>query len=79
MLRTRKIRKKAKQAGESFDEFEEGIQWQVKGVDMWGMLRSIKKSFEKSGMTESNRSSDVETGLGNEDSAKSLPVSISTE
>jgi hypothetical protein len=34
LLRTRGIRRRAKEAGETFDESEEGAQWQAKGLDM---------------------------------------------
>ncbi|KAF1830376.1 PQ loop repeat protein [Decorospora gaudefroyi] len=34
LLRTRDIRKRAKEAGETFDEFDEGVQWQAKGIDL---------------------------------------------
>jgi hypothetical protein len=33
LLRTHEIRKRAKEAGETFDEFEEGAEWQSKGID----------------------------------------------
>jgi hypothetical protein len=34
LLRTRGIRKRAKADGLTFDEAEEGIQWQAKGLDL---------------------------------------------
>jgi hypothetical protein len=34
LLRTRGIRKRAKEAGQTFDEFEEGAAWQAKGIDI---------------------------------------------
>jgi hypothetical protein len=34
LLRTRGIRKRAKADGLTFDETEEGIQWQGKGIDL---------------------------------------------
>ncbi|KAF3031600.1 hypothetical protein E8E11_001052 [Didymella keratinophila] len=34
LFRTRGIRKRAKEAGETFEEFEEGAEWQAKGIDI---------------------------------------------
>jgi hypothetical protein len=34
LLRTRAIRQQAKEADQTFDEFEECIQWQAKGIDL---------------------------------------------
>lgn len=48
-LRTRGIRKRAKESGKTFDEFEEGVEWQAKGIDAGKLLkRSIagKKTWE---------------------------------
>lgn len=33
MLRTKGIRRRAKEAGVGFDDFEEGREWQSKGID----------------------------------------------
>ncbi|KAF2635180.1 PQ loop repeat protein [Massarina eburnea CBS 473.64] len=33
-FRTRGIRKRAKEQGKTFDEFDEGIEWQAKGIDL---------------------------------------------
>lgn len=41
LVRTRGIRQRAKEAGLTFDEFEEGIQWQSKGLDLERKLRSL--------------------------------------
>ncbi|KAF2007494.1 PQ loop repeat protein-like protein [Amniculicola lignicola CBS 123094] len=40
-LRTRGIRKRAKEAGVEFDEFQEGIEWQEKGVDLHAKIREM--------------------------------------
>ena len=41
LLRTRSIRKRAKEAGKTFDNFEEGVEWQAKGVDIGRLLKRI--------------------------------------
>ena len=41
LLRTRGIRKRAKEAGKTFDEFEEGIEWQAKGIDVGRLLKDM--------------------------------------
>ena len=41
LLRTRDIRKLAKEAGKTFDEFDEGIEWQAKGIDVGHWLKSM--------------------------------------
>jgi hypothetical protein len=38
MFRTQGIRNRAKDAGKSFDTFEEGIQWQLEGIDLYETL-----------------------------------------
>ncbi|PVI05441.1 PQ loop repeat protein [Periconia macrospinosa] len=40
-LRTRGIRKRAKEQGESFDESSEGRQWQAQGWDLEAMIKRI--------------------------------------
>lgn len=47
LIRTRGIRKRAKEAGETFDEFEEGVEWQAKGIDIEEKVRHFfsKKSI----------------------------------
>lgn len=54
LLRTRDIRKRAKEAGKTFDEFEEGIEWQAKGVDVGGLLNGMF-----TGRTAANRRASV--------------------
>ena len=34
LMRTRGIRQRAKDAGQTFDEFDEGIEWQSQGLDL---------------------------------------------
>jgi hypothetical protein len=34
LLRTRAIRRRAREAGETFDESQEGLQWQAQGVNL---------------------------------------------
>ncbi|KAF2846705.1 PQ loop repeat protein-like protein [Plenodomus tracheiphilus IPT5] len=41
LLRTRGIRQRAKEAGLTFDEFEEGVKWQSEGLDLEKKLRSV--------------------------------------
>lgn len=41
LFRTRGIRKRAKKAGKTFDEFEEGIEWQSKGIDVGRLLKDM--------------------------------------
>ncbi|CAI9637518.1 unnamed protein product [Alternaria burnsii] len=53
LIRTRGIRKRAKEAGETFDEFEEGVEWQAKGIDIEEKVRhffSKKKTAEEDGL-----------------------------
>ncbi|RAR10731.1 PQ loop repeat protein [Stemphylium lycopersici] len=40
-LRTRGIRKRAKESGKTFEEFEEGIEWQAKGIDLGKLLKRL--------------------------------------
>lgn len=40
LLRTRGIRMRAKEAGQTFDEFEEGVEWQSRGFDLEKKLLS---------------------------------------
>lgn len=46
LLRTRKLRQRAKDADSSFDEFPEAIEWQQNGFK-WGRLVGIMTSFRK--------------------------------
>ncbi|EMD95349.1 hypothetical protein COCC4DRAFT_150434 [Bipolaris maydis ATCC 48331] len=41
LLRTRDIRRRAKEAGKTFDEYEEGIEWQSKGIDVEKLLKGM--------------------------------------
>ncbi|KAL6710610.1 hypothetical protein ACN47E_008658 [Coniothyrium glycines] len=41
LLRTRAIRKRAKETGQTFDESEEGIEWQSKGFDLEQKLSKL--------------------------------------
>ena len=41
LLRTRNIRRRAKDSGQTFDESEEGIQWQAKGIDLEVMVKAL--------------------------------------
>jgi hypothetical protein len=53
LIRTRGIRKRAKEAGETFDEFEEGVEWQAKGIDIEEKVRhffSKKSTAEEDGL-----------------------------
>lgn len=34
LLRTRRLRQRAKEAGLKFDEFPEAVEWQSKGIDV---------------------------------------------
>lgn len=43
LFRTRGIRQRAKEAGKTFDEFNEGIEWQAKGIDVEKRLRYMFK------------------------------------
>ena len=49
LLRTREMRRRAKDAGETFDEFEETAEWQARGIDVEKKLRLtfFKKSTER--------------------------------
>jgi hypothetical protein len=51
LLRTRGVRKRAREAGKSFDEFDGGIQWQAKGPDICKTLSCVfkrQRMFEES-------------------------------
>ena len=51
LLRTRGVRKRAREAGKSFDEFDEGIQWQSEGVNLCKIMTCIfarQRMFEES-------------------------------
>jgi hypothetical protein len=53
LIRTRGIRKRAKAAGETFDEYEEGVEWQAKGIDIEEKVRhffSKKSTAEEDGL-----------------------------
>jgi hypothetical protein len=41
LLRTRGIRRRAKEAGKTFDEFDQGVEWQAKGIDVEKLLKSM--------------------------------------
>jgi hypothetical protein len=41
LLRTKGIRKRAKEAGQTFDQSEEGSQWESKGVDLETKFRNL--------------------------------------
>jgi hypothetical protein len=49
LLRTRGIRRRAKEAGKTFDESEEGTEWQAKGLDM---EKKIMRFFSKKSTLE---------------------------
>jgi hypothetical protein len=38
LWRTKEMRKRAKEEGQTFDEHEECLQWQAKGLDLEGMF-----------------------------------------
>lgn len=41
LFRTRGIRRRAKEAGKTFDEYKEGIEWQSKGIDVERLLKGM--------------------------------------
>ncbi|XP_014559617.1 hypothetical protein COCVIDRAFT_24126 [Bipolaris victoriae FI3] len=41
LFRTRGIRRRAKEAGKTFDGYEEGIEWQSKGIDVERLLKGM--------------------------------------
>lgn len=41
LLRTREIRQRAKEAGQTFDEYEEGARWQSHGIDLEKKFRGM--------------------------------------
>ena len=41
LFRTRDIRQRAKEAGQSFDEFEESALWQSEGIDLEKRMRGF--------------------------------------
>jgi hypothetical protein len=43
LLRTRGIRKRAKEAGKTFDDFPEAIEWQANGIDLEKMFLALFK------------------------------------
>lgn len=57
MLRTRSIRKRAKEVGQTFDDFEEGIQWQAKGIDI---ETDFLKLFVKKGLPQGSPNPEVD-------------------
>jgi hypothetical protein len=51
LLRARGVSKRAREAGKSFDEFDEGIQWQAKGSNICKILSCVfkrQRMFEES-------------------------------
>jgi hypothetical protein len=47
LLRTRDMRKRAKENDQSFDESEECIEWQSKGIDLEGMFGRLFSETDK--------------------------------
>lgn len=56
LLRTRGIRKRAKEQELTFDEAEEGIAWQAKGIDFeakfWGLIGKSDRAKDEDGTVE---------------------------
>lgn len=62
LLRTRGIQRRAKEAGKTFDEYEEGIEWQSNGIDVEMLLKGmlIRKSKAKAKKGSSAGVDDIE-------------------
>ena len=77
LFRTRGIRRRAKEAGVKFDEFEEAITWQAKGIDIGKkILRffSKKSRLEKRTHTDEN---DADTPVNPEEiTPKTVPNAV---
>jgi len=58
LLRTKDIRSRAKDAGQTFDSSEEGIQWQSKGVDLESKFLRL---FAKKHLPRDDPEPDVES------------------
>lgn len=56
LLRTRGIRRRAKEAGQTFDESPEGIEWQSRGIDVKRKLKALFSKKEPSSPEEESRS-----------------------
>lgn len=59
MLRTRGVRKRAKQVGVTFDEFPEAVDWQAKGFDLEVWCR--KFMLQKKSKTKDEEAGQQET------------------
>jgi hypothetical protein len=77
LLRTRGIRKRAKEAGQTFDEFEEGARWQAKGIDI---EKKIRHFFHKKSTPEESSvpgRGDADTVLSPEEiTPKTVPNAV---
>ena len=58
LFRTRGIRHRAKEAGGTFDESEEGVEWQAKGVDL---ETKFLKLFSKTKSAEASTNAEDDT------------------
>lgn len=55
LMRTREVRKQAKENGETFDESTEGVEWQAKGMDIKAKLVDRFASWKGNAKNRSTR------------------------
>jgi len=77
LLRTRGIRSRAKEAGETFDESQEGLQWQAQGVDLEKRILSL---FGQGSQNAEDTRTNPDSGLNSADTlvppAEAVPKAV---
>ena len=77
LFRTRGIRRRAKEAGKTFDEFEEGIEWQSKGIDVESWLKGMFHAKDGARRSASTAVDDIEVLPSTEEVApKTVPNAV---
>lgn len=70
-LRTRGLRQRATAEGQTFDECEEAVQWQAKGIDLRVTLTRLCGRGSRAESTSANN--DVEAAVQEPISTKDIP------
>ena len=77
LLRTGEMRRRAKEAGETFDQFEETAEWQARGIDV---EKKLRHTFFKKSTKNGKEHVDVngaETVVNSEDiTPKTVPNAV---